>query len=126
MKTLNELDKIGAELLTKLPDLMQSGTLYATELYTRFIKYALVQNSIGLVLVLGVLGLSIVGSIKWARYIMKEECSYSRNDLWFVFAMVHIVFGFIDVVLIMGVIHASVSILQIVYVPELYLINYFK
>lgn len=121
METLKELDKISADLLTKLPELMQAGTVYANDLMARFVKYIVITNVVEICLII----LATIFSCVVNYLIYKNfKQTYVGGDIvitlstlfWFFF------------ILFLGVeTHTSVKdIITVLYVPELFIINYFK
>ena len=115
MEALKSLDVIASQLLEKLPEMIEAGTLYGNDLFERFIQYSIIINTVMLFCFLIVIALCIY-AIRYSR---------SLNDSGDRFGIIMIS----TVVLVLFVLFSIgniVSLVRIKYIPELYLIEYFK
>lgn len=122
MESLKELDKIGTELLTKLPEMMQAGTVYASDLMARFVKYAVVINSMRAVVAIILIVIFVTISYKCFVWVKSQDGEHLMP-----YAIVHLLgLALIYAPLITILCTSIQNIITLTYVPEIYIINYFK
>jgi hypothetical protein len=112
METLKSLDVVASKLLQQLPVLMQQGTLYASELYIKFIKYSFAIN--WFYLIIGIVFIIIGIFLFYVICHLFEETGGTIASLLFFIP---------GLVIVINCIH---NLVQLSYMPELYLINYFN
>jgi hypothetical protein len=123
--SLAALDKVAADLLLKLPEIMNSGTEYGMDLFHRFITYVLLTEGIAL-FIWSAISLIIIftGTIKKIHKVVVEK--HSSEDWgggpWFFLYFLY----FIPIITVLSMFESISTIIQIIFVPELYLINYFS
>lgn len=126
MKTLTELDNLSASLLTKLPELMNTGTVYANDLFIRFIKYIVIVNSVyavGNFILTTIVSVIIYRTIKSA---MKKVIEDRHSDAG-ILAGIITIFGLMIIAFSVATFFEALTrIITALTVPELSVINYFK
>lgn len=129
MKTLNELDTLASNLLQKLPELMQAGTVYANELTHRFVIYSLVKASITATVCSIVIVSYIILTVKWFKWCIKKESNsnmYTRGDYYVGWVLGNFALFVLLLPALNGLTQSFETIMQALYLPELLILNYFK
>ena len=131
MKTLQELDILASGLLQKLPELMQTGTVYASDLMARFIKYIIVLNTIEVIASFLLIIIHAIVAVKWWKYAREQDAkktgAYHSSDYTGAFIITNVVFSMSVYIFLFINLGQSISdLIQINYVPELFIINYFR
>lgn len=126
METLNQIDKMGADLLAKMPEYLQAGTKIAGELLEKFITWRLAYNYAAIIMLIGIM-IALIVYIKKAISAIKKDSKediFSEDEaiaLW-----VFIVLGSLaSIVLFICAIITIPPILQLHFFPEMYIIEYF-
>lgn len=128
METLLELDKIGADLLAKMPDILQKGAEYGGDLFERFIQYHLLPEYIALgfgVVAVVIGGYFFSALIKhWVMWSKSESTDYWGDTNTDIRKGVSMIVG--GILLLIGALNVFVSLVAIVKIktiPEVYVIK---
>lgn len=126
METLKQLDILAGDLLKKLPDLMQAGTVYANDLMHRFILYVTLINGVTILLnILGIIILSVI-TYKFYGFCKKNLEVWESGVSVFLIGSSLFIYGIFVVELVDNIIYPVKTIIKIQLVPEIYIIDYFK
>lgn len=120
MKTLHEIDNLASTLLQKLPELMQAGTVYASDLVHRFVMYIIILNAVEL--------LGIISILAFGCFITKKVLKWAKGDVDRMggFICGFLVFVCISIPLLGVAVTCFNNLVQVYFVPEMFIINYFK
>ncbi len=117
-----QLEQLATDFLTNLPDLIEQGGAYASDLMDRYVKYLLIKESISLSLIIIGVILVIVAftsSYKW----YKKQKAINKSEAESNFEAICFLFLVFSVILIPSCIFKIQRIIKIVYVPEIVIIE---
>jgi hypothetical protein len=120
--TLESLNQMAAELLQKMPDILQSGTGYSIDLFNRFVIFSLAEN--GMIFLVWTLLLALLFGKKYVQNFVKWVNKMQSEDECFPWFFLYVILIFLAAPL--GILYESaINILQLLFIPEVYVIEYF-
>ena len=123
METLNEIDKMAASLLQKMPEIMEGGLEYGGELMERFITLRVIMESVPIALFILFLYPVYKGNKWMITSLVNKEWEYqSDGDQFFLSLLWNIPYLLVTI----SMIKSFSDLITLLVVPEMYIINYFN